>query len=84
MTEADRADVFRGLAHPLRRKVLAMIARRERRVSDIPENDRPFGQSEEEIVKDWCGRIGIPYLGRADIGHDAQNKIVPFGAFLPA
>jgi muramoyltetrapeptide carboxypeptidase len=54
------------------------------RVSDIPENDRPFGQSEEEIVKDWCGRIGIPYLGRADIGHDAQNKIVPFGAFLPA
>jgi muramoyltetrapeptide carboxypeptidase len=54
------------------------------RISDIPENDRPFGQSEEEIVKDWCGRIGVPYLGRADIGHDSANKIVPFGAFLPA
>lgn len=50
------------------------------RVSDIPENDRPFGQNEEEIVKDWCGRIGVPYLGRADIGHDAANKVVPFGA----
>ncbi len=50
------------------------------RVSDIPENDRPFGKSEEEIVKDWCARAGVAYLGRADIGHDADNKIVPFGA----
>lgn len=50
------------------------------RVSDIPENDRPFGQSEEEIARYWCKRRAIPYLGRADIGHDAANKIVPFGA----
>ena len=49
------------------------------RVSDIPENDRPFGQSEEEIIKHWCARAGVSYLGRADIGHDAANKIVPFG-----
>jgi hypothetical protein len=21
----------------------------------------------------------VPYLGRADIGHDIDNKIVPFG-----
>ena len=54
------------------------------RVSDIPENDRPFGANEDEIVKDWCGRIGVPYLGRADIGHDAQNRIVPFGAYVSA
>ena len=54
------------------------------RVSDIPENDRPFGQTEEELVKDWCKRVGVPYLGRADIGHDAGNKIVPFGAFNAA
>lgn len=50
------------------------------RISDVPENDRPFGQTEEEIIRHWCGRAGVPYLGRADIGHDAENKIVPFGA----
>ena len=44
----------------------------------VPENDRPFGHDEEAIVRDWCGRSGLPYLGRADIGHDAANKIVPF------
>ncbi|MCW3798572.1 LD-carboxypeptidase [Sphingomonas sp. BN140010] len=44
----------------------------------VPENDRPFGSDEEAIVRDWCGRSGVPYLGRADIGHDAANKIVPF------
>jgi len=44
----------------------------------VPENDRPFGSEEEAIVRDWCGRSGIPYLGRADIGHDVANKIVPF------
>ncbi len=49
------------------------------RVSDIPENDRPFGASAEEIAQHWCAKSGIAYLGRADIGHDADNKIVPFG-----
>ncbi|QJB69889.1 LD-carboxypeptidase [Parasphingorhabdus halotolerans] len=49
------------------------------RVSAVPENDRPFGESEEEICQRWCARHGIDYLGRADIGHDAANKIVPFG-----
>jgi len=44
----------------------------------VPENDRPFGSDEEAIVRDWCERSGVPYLGRADIGHDAANKIVPF------
>lgn len=49
------------------------------RVSDVPENDRPFGASAEEIVHFWCQRHAIPYLGAADIGHDAANRIVPFG-----
>ncbi len=49
------------------------------RVSDIPENDRPFGMEVEEIAQYWCERSGIPYLGRADIGHDSSNRIVPFG-----
>ena len=49
------------------------------RISDVPVNDRPFGSDEVAIVQDWCARSGIPYLGRADIGHDAANRIVPFG-----
>ena len=49
------------------------------RVSAVPENDRPFGSNEEDIARYWCEKSGIPYLGRADIGHDAQNAIVPFG-----
>lgn len=49
------------------------------RLADVPENDRPFGANEEEVVKYWCARAGIAYLGRCDIGHDADNKVVPFG-----
>ncbi|GMM93083.1 hypothetical protein MTsN3n11_13850 [Qipengyuania sp. MTN3-11] len=49
------------------------------RVSAVPENDRPFGTDEVAIAREWCARSGIEYLGRADIGHDADNKIVPFG-----
>jgi muramoyltetrapeptide carboxypeptidase len=49
------------------------------RCSQVPENDPDFGLTEEEVVRFWCARAGIPYLGRADIGHDADNKVVPFG-----
>jgi muramoyltetrapeptide carboxypeptidase len=52
------------------------------RCAQVPENDPPFGKSEVEVAKYWCARSGIPYLGRADIGHDAANKIVPFGALI--
>lgn len=49
------------------------------RCSLVPENDPDFGESEEEVVRHWCERSGISYLGPCDIGHDAQNKVVPFG-----
>jgi muramoyltetrapeptide carboxypeptidase len=49
------------------------------RVSDVPDNDRPFGEGATEIAKRWCRNSGIAFLGAADIGHDADNKIVPFG-----
>lgn len=52
-------------------------------VTDIPENTVPFGQSEEEIARFWCARNGIPYLGRAMIGHTAENRVVPFGLASP-
>ncbi len=49
------------------------------RISDIPENDRAFGATAEEIARYWCDKSGIAWLGRADIGHDAQNKVIAFG-----
>ena len=49
------------------------------RVGDIPENDPAFGSDEVAIVEDWCARSGIAFGGRADIGHDAANRVVPFG-----
>ena len=48
------------------------------RVGHIPPNDIPFGEGAEEIAARWAGERGITYLGRADIGHDADNRIVPF------
>jgi len=50
------------------------------RVADIIENDPEFGRDEKGIVEEWCLRSGIAYGGRADIGHDAGNRVVPFGA----
>ncbi|HYI47833.1 MAG TPA: LD-carboxypeptidase [Allosphingosinicella sp.] len=49
------------------------------RVSDVLSNDPEFGEDAETIVRHWCERAGIPFFGRADIGHDAANKVVPFG-----
>ncbi len=49
------------------------------RCSLIPENDPDFGLDAEQVAQFWCERSGIPWLGRTDIGHDAGNKVVPFG-----
>ena len=48
------------------------------RIGNIPENDPDFARDELSIVKDWCERSGIAFGGRADIGHDVHNKVVPF------
>jgi muramoyltetrapeptide carboxypeptidase len=49
------------------------------RCSAIPENDPDFVLDEEQVARGWCERSGIRWLGRADVGHDAGNKVVPFG-----
>ena len=49
------------------------------RVADVPANDPEFGHDELRIVADWCARSGIAFGGRAEIGHDAHNRVVPFG-----
>ena len=48
------------------------------RVADVLPNDVEFGADEQAIVADWCARSGIAFGGHADIGHDAQNRVVPF------
>jgi muramoyltetrapeptide carboxypeptidase len=73
----DRA-LFHVTSNPGIRKVAGI---RLGRCSAIPPNDPQFGQSEEEIAKHWCDVSGIAYLGRADIGHDIDNKVVPFGRY---
>lgn len=50
------------------------------RVTDILTNDPPWGVPVEQMIERCCARLGVPYLGRCDIGHDAENKLVPFGA----
>lgn len=49
------------------------------RVSDILANDPAFAADESAIVEEWCARSGIRFGRLADIGHDAGNKVVPFG-----
>jgi len=48
------------------------------RVADVPANDPEFGHDEAVIVAEWCARSGIEFGGRANIGHDARNRVVPF------
>jgi muramoyltetrapeptide carboxypeptidase len=71
----DRA-MFHITSNPAVRRVAGI---RIGRCSLVPENDPDFGASEEEVVRYWCARSGIPFLGLADIGHDADNRVVPFG-----
>ena len=49
------------------------------RMSEIPDNDPIFGADAAAIVGDWCVRSGLDFAGAADIGHDALNRVVPFG-----
>src|SRR5260221_2487329 len=70
----DRS-MFHITAAPAIRK-----ARRIRlgRVTDILPNDPDFAGDEAAIVEHWCERSGISFGGRADIGHDVRNRVVPF------
>jgi muramoyltetrapeptide carboxypeptidase len=70
----DRS-MFHVTASPAIRK-----ARRLRlgRIADVLPNDPDFGIDATAIVEQWCSRSGIPFGGAADIGHDAQNRVVPF------
>ena len=48
-------------------------------VSDVQLNDPPWREPLEAMLARWCGEVGVPYLGRAEIGHTQGNRVVPFG-----
>lgn len=50
-------------------------------VTDVPadEGAEQFGETLEQMMTRWCGEMSVPYLGRARIGHGADNMVVPFG-----
>jgi muramoyltetrapeptide carboxypeptidase len=75
MYRTDRA-FFHVTSNPAIRQIAGL---RLGRFAAIPDNDPDFGMTEEDVARLWCERAGIAYLGRADIGHDAANKVVPFG-----
>ena len=77
MYRIDRS-FFHITSNPAIRRVSGIMLGR---CSAITPNEPDFGMSEEEIARYWCQRSGIPWLGRADIGHDADNKVVPFGPY---
>lgn len=65
------------LAHATQLKGLAGV--RLGAVRDIQANDPPWGESLDAMMTRWCGEMGVPYLGRARIGHEQDNHVVPFG-----
>ena len=67
--------MFHVTSNPAVRKVRRI---RLGRVSDVLENEPDFASDAESVVKLWCHRSGIEYGGRADIGHDGDNRVVPF------
>jgi len=76
MYKIDRL-LFHITSNPEIRRVTGIMLGR---CSDVTPNEPNFGMNEEEVARYWCMRSGIPWLGRADIGHDVNNKIVPFGS----
>jgi muramoyltetrapeptide carboxypeptidase len=73
----DRA-LFHLAASPALQRVAGI---RLGRVNDVKPNDPDFGESAETIARRWCERYDIAWLGRAEIGHDSANRVVPFGRF---
>src|SRR5438309_6296990 len=71
--------IDRSMFHVTAGPALRVVRRlRLGRVADILPNDPAFGPDEVAIVEQWCARSGIPFGGRADIGHDSANRVVPF------
>ena len=75
MYRIDRS-LFHITTNPNVRKCAGLMLGR---CAPITPNTPEFGMDEEAVARHWCEVSGIPWLGRADIGHDLDNKLVVFG-----
>lgn len=72
--------IDRTMFHVTGSQALSRVRRiRLGRVSDVLENEPDFESDAVSVVADWCDRAGIAFAGAADIGHDGDNRVVPFG-----
>jgi len=65
------------MAHATQLKGIAGI--RLGALSDIKPNEPAWNETPEAMMARWCGEMGVPFLGRAEIGHTQDNHVVPFG-----
>ena len=65
------------VAHATQLKGIAGI--RLGTVNDIQANDPPWAETLEFMIDRWSRDLGVPYLGRAEVGHTPANCVVPFG-----
>jgi muramoyltetrapeptide carboxypeptidase len=47
----------------------------------VKDNTPAWNEPIEFMIDRWCREMGVPYLGRAEIGHTQTNHVVPFGLF---
>ena len=45
----------------------------------VEENTPAFGETLDYMMIRWSRDMGVPYLGRARVGHMQDNHVVPFG-----
>ncbi len=76
--DEEHYRIDRFLFHVTSQPSLRSLRRLRLGRCSVKANDRPFGADEEAIARGWCERAGIAWGGRADIGHDVDNRIVPF------
>ncbi|MEG8039034.1 LD-carboxypeptidase [Sphingomonas sp. LR60] len=48
-------------------------------VTAVQPNEPEWSEPLDEMMTRWCRDLGVPYLGRAEIGHTQANHVVPFG-----
>ncbi len=48
-------------------------------VTAVQANDPPWGETLDYMMIRWSRDMGVPYLGRAEVGHMQANRVVPFG-----
>ncbi len=83
---ADHVLIIEDLCEPLYRidRMLFQMAHatqlrgiaglRFGRISDVIPNDPPFAEDVAQVIERWCRERGVPWLGPADIGHDARQQ----------